>query len=164
MPRSQQKQQPSKKPKPKRGGEGGGASPDQGTRLPATGEAVRTAYVATQIKLLQRDLTPVDYARLDFGSLESIKRFNEHITHLCMRRKISGRDYSALQHGIGNAIQILKPPQGVQLTVTQTQTASPTIEAFLLQLMKLMPKLPEDEQVVLARAVKRIEQQDQRAT
>ena len=130
----------------------------------ATGEAVRTAYVATQIKLLQRDLTPVDYARLDFGSLEAIKRFNEHITHLCMRRKISGRDYSALQHGIGNAIQILKPSQGVQLTVTQTQTASPTIEAFLLQLMRLMPKLPEDEQVVLARAVKRIEQQEQRAT
>ena len=163
MLRTRQKQQPSKKSKPKRGGEGG-ASPDQGTRPTATGEAVRTAYVATQIKLLQRDLTPVDYARLDFGSLESIKRFNEHITHLCMRRKISGRDYSALQHGIGNAIQILKPSQGVQLTVTQTQTASPTVEAFLLQLMKLMPKLPEDEQVVLARAVKRIEQQEQRAT
>jgi hypothetical protein len=73
--------------------------------------------VATQIKLMQRDLTPVDF-EFSLGDFKSVQAYNEKLAHLVLTRQLDGRDHGSLQNGIANAIRALqRPAQGSQQNV-----------------------------------------------
>jgi len=116
-----------------------------------TAERLKQAYTATQIKLMQRDLKPVDFD-FSFATLDEIKAYNEKLAHLVLQRQLDGRDHGSLQNGIRNATIALIGPSRTEINVN-TEVNLP---AILAMLDKLLPTLPEDEQVVLARAVNKL--------
>lgn len=103
------KRNSSNKPEPRAKGEG--------ERLTPSEKKQRKRYLATQIKLMERDMTPVDF-KFSFATLDTVREYNERITHLSLQRKLDGRDYGSLQHGVANALRALIPSGGgVQQTV-----------------------------------------------
>lgn len=107
----------------------------------ATAERLKQAYTATQIKLMQRDLNPVDF-QFTFSTLEGIREYNEHLAHLVLQRQLDGRDHGSLQNGIRNATTALIGPSSVNVNVTQN------IDMAALQ-RKVDEMKPDDESVVI---------------
>jgi hypothetical protein len=129
---------PSKKPKP--AAKGG-----------VVGERLRQAYTATQIKLMQRDLAPVDFD-FSFSTLHAIRAYNEQLAHLLLQRKLDGRDHGSLQNGVGNAIRALLGPQGMTQTVQVNMEAAHAVS--LDELTSALGALPLETQDLVINALK----------
>jgi hypothetical protein len=100
---------------------------------------------------MQRDLTSQDF-QFSFGTLESIREYNEKLAHLVLDRKLDGRDHGSLQNGIANAIRALIGPQDVTQTVQVNTGATKVVT--LDELTDVLGSFPLETQDLVINALK----------
>lgn len=137
---------PSKKPKRK--------DPVGGEEGNSRTQALRQAYLAVQIKAMQRAAEPLT-VKYSMETVHEIKQFNHTLANMVFSRQLGHHDIQALNGIIRNQLQILIPHPGVTQNV---QVAGPQIT---VNFDKLVEKLTPDEQTVLSRAIARLEAQAQ---
>jgi len=125
-------------------------SKPQGTTGGATAKRLKDAYVAMQIKAMQRAAAPI---ALEFAiaDLDGIKSLNQNLIRFALEKDLDARTLGAINGTIANQIRVLIPQQPMQV-IQQTTVIQPDLE-------KVLKSLSEDEQVVLARAINRLDKQ-----
>jgi len=136
---------PHKTPKKKRSNNSNQNDPKGGSRS----ESLRQAYVAMQIKAMQRAAEPltVEYS---IDTVEDVKRLNHILMDLVFQRKLGHHDAVAVNGIIRNQLQILIPRPGIQIIQTQTVVKSEQ------DWKKLFEETPEEDRLVVARFIKRL--------
>ena len=118
----------------------------------STTSPLKTKFLKLQMRLMERALKPLAVS-FDLTKPEGLIAFNKRLIELVLEKKLDARDLGPINGAIANVIRILQPPQGVNVTVTQ-QVAG-------LDYSKLVNSLPEDEQIVLAKAIRDLESKAQ---
>ena len=106
-----------------------------------------------QLALQARVLKPVDFP-FDPKIPEDVRALQVELMHRHLQRTITPEDFGFQNQAIRNLETILCPKLGPVINVTQHVTQQ---QINLSELKKQLPSLPEDEQIVLARGIKRIE-------
>lgn len=99
-------------------------------------------------RVQQELLEPFTPFPFDLTNPQGFSKFTHNLISACMEHRIDSRVGGMINGAVANYIRYTQPPQGITVAVTQQQT---------IDFDKLLRKLPEDEQRVLARAIKRIE-------
>ena len=118
------------------------------------GEKLKQAFVAMQIKAMQRAAEPIQVG-FSIEALPNIKDLNRKLIELTFQRKLDARTLGAINGVVANQIRILIPPAGTTQTV---QVAAPQLT---VNFDKIIEKMSPDEQTVLSRAIARLEAEAQ---
>jgi len=137
--------EPSKKPKRK--------DPVGGSETPARTQALRQAYLAVQIKAMQRAAEPLT-VKYSMETVDEIKQFNRTLADMVFSRQLGHHDIQALNGIIRNQLQILIPRPGIQIIQTQTVVTSEQ------DWKKLFEETPEEDRLVVARFIKRLAERE----
>jgi len=137
--------EPSKKPKRK--------DPVGGSEIPARTQALRQAYLAVQIKAMQRAAEPLT-VKYSMETVDEIKQFNRTLADMVFSRQLGHHDIQALNGIIRNQLQILIPRPGIQIIQTQTVVTSEQ------DWKKLFEETPEEDRLVVARFIKRLAERE----
>jgi hypothetical protein len=114
---------------------------------------VRAKFQQLQLSLLERSLEPADFP-FDPKTAEDIRALQVGLLHRSLQRTITGSDFALGNQAVRNLIQIICPKPAPIVNVTQQVTQQQVNAA---ELKRILPNLPEDEQIVLAKYIKRLE-------
>ena len=107
-----------KKPKQSKGGE---SEPEKSTTTPST---IKEEFQRVQLALFIRSLQNIDF-EFNTANKEDLIKLQADIMHLGLQRKLAAQDLGAFSHSIRNLIQLVAPPQGPQVNVTQQMAVDP---------------------------------------